>query len=332
MTKHIKKFNENYYPDRCGPLIQAVDDGHLHMKALSRVDYPGQYLPDSVLPGVFSIGYWDAKKEQQWGLDWHRNEGVEFSFLESGNLPFSTENEKVNLNSGSLTITKPWQLHKVGDPKVTIGKLYWIIIDVGVKQPHQPWRWPQWVILSREDIELLTKILRESDIRVWQSEKRIRECFVKIGECLEHCELEIPHSKLAIVINNLLLEILQQFKNGNIVLDNYLTHNSKTIEVFLDHLRSNYERSWSLDDMSDYCGLGKTSLSSYCKQLTNMTPVNYLINVRLEAAAKMLIDKDIKNITDICYDCGFSKSQYFATAFKKKFNCSPSDYRLALRV
>ena len=326
--KRLKNYHENHHPDRCSPLIQAVNTGELNMKALRRVDYPGQDLPDSVLPGIFSIGYWDAKKDQKWGIDWHRNEGVEFSFLESGSLFFSTEKEKVNLNSGSLTITKPWQLHKVGNPKVTIGKLYWIIIDVGVRQPHQPWKWPNWIVLSKVDIEFLTKILRENDIRIWQSDKKIQECFIELGKCLNYSEMEIPHSKLTILINSLLLEMLSLFKRGNIELDNSLTQNLRTVEIFLNHLRGDFEKFWTLEDMAEHCGLGKTSLSKYCKHLTNMTPVNYLINIRLEAAAKMLIDSNFKNVSDICYDCGFSRSQYFATAFKRRFNCCPSDYRL----
>ncbi|WP_158500278.1 AraC family transcriptional regulator [Sphingobacterium sp. ML3W] len=326
--KQVKNFYEYYKPDRCEQLIYASQIGAVGMKGLSRFDYPGQELPDTVLPGIYSMGYWDAKMDQNWGLDWHRNEGIEFSFMESGNLYFSTEKETVHLHPGSLTITKPWQLHKVGNPKVTVGKQYWIIIDVGVRQPHQEWVWPDWIILSKEDLEYLTKILRENDDLVWQSDKKIQECFLEIGKCLDLAEIEIQHSKLKILINSLLLEILNLFKRGHIEFDQSLTYNLRTVEIFLNHLRSDFVKSWTLEDMAEHCGLGKTSLSKYCKHLTNMTPINYLINIRLEAAAKMLIDREEENVTDLCYDCGFTSSQYFATAFKKRFKCSPSEYRV----
>lgn len=329
--KQVKNFYDYYQPDRCEPLIHASENGVVQMKGLSRYDYPGLELPNAILPGIYSMGYWDAKTDQNWGLDWHRNEGIEFSFMESGSLYFSTENETVHLHPGSLTITKPWQLHKVGNPIVTIGKQYWIIIDVGVRQPHQEWKWPDWIILSKEDLEYLTKILRENDVRVWQSDKKIQECFIEIGKCLDHAEIEIPQSRLNILINSLLLEILSLFKKGDIEFDQSLTHNLRTVEIFLNHLRTDFEKSWTLEDMAEHCGLGKTSLSKYCKHLTNMTPVNYLINIRLETAAKMLIDQEEEHVTNLGYSCGFTSSQYFATAFKKRYKCSPSEYRSRFR-
>lgn len=327
MKGRDKDFDKIYKPDRCDPLIEAANTGQLNVKGLSRYNYPGQELPDSVLPGIYSIGYWDAKTDQNWGLDWHRNEGIEFTFLESGSLYFSTQKEQFNLDPGSFTITRPWQLHRVGAPNVTIGKLYWLIIDVGVKQPHQSWEWPSWIILAKEDLDYLTKILRQNDVRVWKTDKKLNQCFMELGKCLDNSISEIPQSKLCILINDLLLEMLCLFKKGHMELDESLIQNLKTVEVFLEFLRSDFEKLWTLEEMAEHCGLGKTSLLKYCKQLTNMSPVNYLINVRLDAAVKLLSRKDLTNVTSVCYECGFSSSQYFATTFKKRYHCTPSEYR-----
>lgn len=328
----LKKENNNFYemykPDRCEPLINAVDSGQLQMSALRRNDYPGIELPDHILPGICSVGYWDAKKKQSWGLDWHRNEGIEFMFLESGGLCFSTNKEKFHLTPGNFTTTRPWQLHKVGNPHVTRGKLYWFIIDVEVRQPHQPWKWPEWIVLSNEDIKDLTQILRQNELQVWRSDKKLQDCFKELGLCLDNCSPSIPQSKLTILINDLLLEILFQLKSGEVELDETLTMNLRTVEIFLDHLKDDYEKSWSLDDMSEHCGLGKTSLTKYSKQIMNMTPMDYLIDIRLRAAAKILRKSESRNIKEICYDCGFSSSQYFSTVFRKRYKCTPSEYSI----
>lgn len=325
-----KKGNKNFYklykPDRCNPLIKAVELGNLEMSALKRDDYPGLEIPNNVLNGVLSMGYWNAKSNQNWGLDWHRNEGIEFTFLESGSLSFSTEKDHFDLAPGNFTITKPWQLHKVGNPKVAVGKLHWLIIDVEVRQPHQSWKWPDWIILSEEDLDYLTLILRQNDLPVWKADKKIQECFKELGLNLDCCKSGIPHSKFNILINNLLLEVLNLFKQGKVELDESLTLNLRTVEIFLNYLKSDYEKIWTLDEMVEHCGIGKTSLSKYCKQLTNMTPIDYLINLRLEAAARKLSDNHNKNISSIGYDCGFSSSQYFATAFKNRFKCTPREY------
>lgn len=324
----IQEFNTLYNPDRCSSLINAVNSQELEMRGLKRQNYPGLHLPKDILPGVLSIGYWNAKANQSWGLDWHRNEGIEFTFLETGSLNFSTEKGSYNLAPGAFTITKPWELHKVGAPNVTVGKLHWLIIDVQVRHPHQPWIWPEWVILSKPDLEYLTKVLRQNDVQVWKTEKKIQQCFRELGFCLDSCGTEIPHSKLNLLLNSLLLEMLLQFKNGKVDLDESLTMNLRTVEIFLKNLRNDYEKFWSLDDMAIYCGIGKSSFSKYCKQLTNMTPIEYLNNIRLDAAADRLQNYSGKNISDISYCCGFSTAQYFATVFKNRFKCTPSEYAI----
>lgn len=328
MKKRYKDFDKIYQPDRCEPLEKAASSGSLEMNALRRANYPGLDLPDAVLPGVYSIGYWDAKTNQNWGLDWHRNEGIEFTFLASGSLMFFTGNNKFQLNSEDFTITRPWQPHKLGDPNINVGKLYWIIIDVGVKQPHQDWQWPNWIILCKEDLKFLTKVLRQNEMPVWKTNKKISNCFFNLGKCLNQCDNEIPHSRFNILINELLFELLQMFKKGKVALDESLTINIRTVELFLNHLKTDFQRSWTLEAMAEHCSMSITSLSNYCKQLTNLTPINYLINIRLEAAAEIIRNNKLETVSELCYDCGFSSTQYFATAFKKKYNCSPTKYRL----
>ena len=329
MKKQANKyFSEIYQADRCEPLIRAANTGELELAALRRASYPGLDLPDGVLSGVYNIGCWDAKIDQRWGLDWHRNEGIEFTFLESGNLYFSIGSEKFNLKPGSLTVTRPWQSHKVGDPNVSASRLFWLIIDVGVKQPHQEWKWPSWIILSENDLVYLTKILRQNEMPVWKTSGTFyTRYFKELGRCLLESQKEIEHSRLNLLINELLFQILDSFKKGNIELDESLTESLRTVEIFLNHLKTDYEHQWTLEEMAAHCGLGMTSLAKYFKQLSNLTPVNYLIKVRMEAAAKTLIRERRKNVTEIGYECGFSSSQYFATAFKKQYKFSPKDYR-----
>ena len=70
-----------HHADRCLPLVQAVEQGEVRLEALARRGYPGRPMPDRMLPEVSTVGYWDAPREQSWGLDWHRNEGIELTYL-----------------------------------------------------------------------------------------------------------------------------------------------------------------------------------------------------------------------------------------------------------
>ncbi len=324
-----KALNTCYYPDSCLPLIQAVDAGKIQFVGLKRFNYPGMPMPTKVLPGVNSIGYWDAKEVQQWGLDWHRNEGIEFTFLATGRLSFSLGDETYELTPGDLTITRPWQLHKVGNPDVGVSRLYWLIIDVDVRQPHQRWRWPDWVVLCDEDIKKLTTILRQNEKPVWHTGEKFAQCIRQIGYVLNEPADNLSYSRLTLLINEFLLLLLELFtrEKKDLELNHRLMENLRTAEIFFEYLTRDYARPWTLELMARHCGLGVTSLTKYCKQLTNLTPINYLNDIRLAAAAEALRGHENSSVSTICYACGFSSNKYFATLFKKKYNCSPTQYR-----
>lgn len=315
---------KTYHADACEPLIAAVEEGSLELVALGRASYPGDQIPDQVLPGLRSVGYWDAMQEQQWGLPWHRNEGIELSFMETGRMEFSIEDEELFLDSGSLAITRPWQPHKLGRPNIGIGRLHWIIIDVGVCQPHQKWSWPDWFILMPEDLVELTAFLRENEQPVWPASKEIRDCFRQIGEAVKNHQ---SPSRLAVYANELFLHLLELFREQKVFRNKALTDAQRSVELFLDSLRGSLMEEWDLSSMAKCCGLGVTRFTHYCHRVTNLTPQLYLSKLRLDAATEMLSNAPEKNITDIAFDCGFSTSQYFATAFRKQHKMSPSRYR-----
>ena len=80
----------HYVIDSCAPQKRAVASGKIQLHALTHGHYPGRLLPPRVLPGLSSLGFWDASGEQDWGLEPHRNEGIEIVFLETGQHFFQT--------------------------------------------------------------------------------------------------------------------------------------------------------------------------------------------------------------------------------------------------
>lgn len=313
---------KTYHADSCDPLIEAVDQGELELAALARGNYPGEQIPGEILPGLRSVGYWDAKQEQNWGLPWHRNEGIEVSFLETGSMPFSVDDKQLSLSPGDLSITRPWQPHRLGLPNIGIGKLHWIIIDVGVRQPHQEWQWPDWLIVMPDDLAELTGYLRENEQPVWTATDEIQDCFRQIAKTLNG---KMNPSRLAVYANELLLHLLDLFREQMVSRTKSLTDAQRSAELFLDSLKASYADEWTLDSMAESCGLGITRFVHYCKQITNQTPQQYLNQLRLEAATQLL--ETDRSIIDIAMDCGFSTSQYFATAFKKQYGKTPREFR-----
>lgn len=315
-----------YYADTCLPLVDAVNRKKIKFNALARHTYPGKRLTDETL-GLNSIGYWDANEPQDWGLDWHRNEGIEIHFLESGSMPYSQENKQMELMPNNLTITRPWEEHKVGNPIIGMGKFYWIILDLDVRRPHQNWTWPDWIVLAPKDLDKLTTILRQNEKVCWKADKRIRDCFQRIGKVVDTDNEGSNSSKIRLLVNELLLLLLSLLILDDVALDQKLTNSSRSVQLFLKELELNLSENWTVEKMAKSSGVGLTRFTHHCWQLTNLTPMKYLMLKRVQLAKKILIENPEIGISDVAYLCGFSTSQYFATIFKKQVKFTPVEYR-----
>jgi hypothetical protein len=98
---------ELFHADTCEPLREAAASGGLRLEAISRGGYPGTRLPRNEMKELCMAGYWNAPSQQNWGLDWHCNEGIEIGYVSAGRLPFSVGSKSLVVGPGELTITRP---------------------------------------------------------------------------------------------------------------------------------------------------------------------------------------------------------------------------------
>jgi len=325
-----KEDQQTYHADRCQPLIEAAESGKIRIEALARGGYPGRPLPDFALPQMRSIAYWDTKIQQDWGLDWHRNEGLELTFLESGSLPFAVADKQYSLRAGDMTITRPWQPHRVGNPHIPASRLHWIIIDLGVRRPNQTWQWPDWIVLTPHDLNELTMLLRQHEHPVWYSSDDMQHCFRRISRAVKEDRQGSSASRLAANVNELFVSLLEMLRCKDIELDPTLSSTARTVELFLKDLHDNQKllsHEWTLQSMAQYCGLAETRFRHYCKELTNIAPSQYIESCRVKTAVQMLVEQPERNITEIALACGFGSGQYFATVFRCHYGYSPRTFR-----
>ena len=322
--------DETYQADTCLPVVEAAAKHQIRWEALAQGHYPGRKLPAGALDGVKSVGFWHAEQDQDWGLPWHRNEGIEITLLESGSLGFAVEEREFCLHADDLTVTKPWQRHRVGTPTVGAGRLHWVILDLGVRRPNQNWKWPNWLVLSEPDREGLTNILRHMEQPVWKASPEVRHCFQTIAQTIAAVDEGSGISRLTVRLNELFLLLLEMFRRQHVPLDESLSGTGHTVELFLQDLRAHPEHlelEWTVENMAKSCGLGTTRFIYHVKRLTNMSPMHYLNHLRLDRAAGMLQRDSRVSVTDIAVACGFSSGQYFATVFNRRFGCSPREFR-----
>ena len=72
--------------------------------------------------------------------------------------------------------------------------------------------------------------------------------------------------------------------------------------------------------------MGRTVFFIKLKNLTEMSPVEYIRETRIKKAAQLL-EKDDLTIMEITYRVGMSDSRYFSKCFKNTYGVTPTEYR-----
>lgn len=104
------------------------------------------------------------------------------------------------------------------------------------------------------------------------------------------------------------------------------TFNSRRIYKVQKYINENYREEIRLEHMAELVGMTSTSFSRFFKLRTGKTLSDYVIDIRIGFATRMLVDTTM-SIAEICYECGFNNLSNFNRIFKKKKDCSPKEFR-----
>ena len=104
-------------------------------------------------------------------------------------------------------------------------------------------------------------------------------------------------------------------------------------EIFITQLMDFIDSAWTdpnvkVDDFSRPVGLSKSQCYRKLKILTGKSPNIFLKDYRLKKALELL-NKKIKNVSEIAFETGFTSPSYFSKCFQKKYGHTPSDHLLA---
>jgi len=96
---------------------------------------------------------------------------------------------------------------------------------------------------------------------------------------------------------------------------------------FIALIEESYPDSdFSIEKASDMLGLSRVHLYRKVKELTGVTPTDFLRNYRLKRAAVLLREKG-RNVNEVAYATGFSSPPYFSKCFKAAYNITPTEYQ-----
>ncbi|WP_075352697.1 AraC family transcriptional regulator [Algoriphagus marinus] len=87
-----------------------------------------------------------------------------------------------------------------------------------------------------------------------------------------------------------------------------------------------YTNKITLKEAADLCNLSESAFSRYFKSRANQSFSDFLSQVRIHQACKLL-QEDKLNISQICFECGFFTLSNFNRQFKERMGKTPLEYR-----
>lgn len=95
-----------------------------------------------------------------------------------------------------------------------------------------------------------------------------------------------------------------------------------------NYIRDNYQKRLMLKDVADLLNMSTISFTRFIKQRTGRSYIDYLNDIRLGYAARMLIETGM-SVSEICFNCGFNNISNFNRIFKRTHGKTPTEYRMS---
>ncbi len=130
-------------------------------------------------------------------------------------------------------------------------------------------------------------------------------------------------------------QLRMEFGKNPLSSTNQLVPNSKLDNEFLKKIEEIVmsrltDDEFNIDTLAQEIGISRTGLFSKLRAVTEMTPNAFIKRIRLNEAARLLAEENLR-VNEACYAVGFSSRSHFAKYFQEQFGVTPGEYKAASR-
>ena len=101
---------------------------------------------------------------------------------------------------------------------------------------------------------------------------------------------------------------------------------SRRVLQVKDFINTHINDELRLEQLANLVGMTPTAFSRFFKLRTGKTLSEYIVDIRLGQAARLLVDT-ADSVSEICWNCGFNTLSNFNRLFRKRKGCSPTEFR-----
>lgn len=266
----------------------------------------GQPLFD-IHPEIFNVV--DRNATASWRLHDHRMTAHNLMLIYDGNVVFTQDKLQFQASRGDLVYYKPDMLRKAHTFADRLMKCY--AVDFHYSCPV--YADCEWVFVECD--------LPFAPIEKIEDEYLLLKLFDLFSQLTQSTLSGRNHNKTKKrAIFTEILTLLFHYKEGS----SYTYANMRKVGSVIHYMIEHHADSMTLKELADHAQISPSYLGTIFKKTTGKSPIDYLIEIRLNKAKSLL--KDGLAVTEVAKRVGFNDVFYFSRAFKKHEGISPTQY------
>lgn len=269
-----------------------------------------------------------------------RHDYHELTYMRSGRAEFEIEGKKMALEKGATLVIRPGMAHtiRLDDSYADMIVLYFGFskkFSENIRRGDMPGR----ADIAPETIEQFVKFASGKDQQ--SEEERVKEPFLlikgksrqDIAALVERILRENRQEAYGkdIMMQLLAMELLVALARGlreewEESLRVKTGKARELVKIARDFIIRNHDRDISVAEAASYVFLSQGYFTRAFRDETGISPMAFLMQVRVDHACKLLEQQDIK-VSGVAAQVGFSSPQRFNAAFRKLIGMTPMAYR-----
>ena len=251
-------------------------------------------------------------------VEWHWHTEFEFVFVESGTVVFEIGENQFSLSAGSGVFINSKVLHRYySDEEAIVPNFVFMPDYIAVQNSLIYKKYILPVLSSSLDYQVFAPEIP------WQA-----EVLAVMKEIIYVQEAESGIELITSSLVQRMWDLLYRNVNARPIRENNGSSiaSQGRLQLMMQYIHQQFSMNISLEDIAGHAMVSKSTTLNLFRKYLHITPINYLINYRLQEAAKLLSSTERK-IHVISKEVGFESVDYFCKAFKKCYSMTPTEYR-----
>jgi AraC-like DNA-binding protein/mannose-6-phosphate isomerase-like protein (cupin superfamily) len=277
---------------------------------------------DILITKLYTVHYFEYSKDYKFSGEAH--DFWEFVYVDKGEITAVAGDNKIDLHQGEIIFHRPNEWHNIIANGVTAANV--AIASFECSSPAMDFFCNKVMYAGQEQKNLIAKIISEytnafsTPLNNPYTNHLERKSDSPIGS----------EQLIKQYLCELLIQLIRQGTYAqqrtliNINIENTMAN------TLVNYMLDNLHRSININELVTYINSNKMTVTRTFKNCFGMSPIEYFIHLKIEAAKKYLRE-DNYNITQIADLLGYSGIHYFSSQFKKTTGMSPTEYSMSAK-